>query len=261
MKTPKSNSSTLFLPAAFLALASESVLRDPTLACALSTDGEAIAVLPLPAGFASRRQIPTATLPKADMYISPENGEPTDTDWNIISLDTMAGSPAYRIALNPAQLATLAAAIGAGEFIVLELSADPAAPVRVLTAGDSSYSPGTRNYPHGFLMPFEMPQGKSGLTETNPAASTRSNSPAEDKPLPPPVVLASTKRATLEIVFGGKPPVEIREALKEPDLAFRYSGERGTKRGVPPRTWYGPDNPFTREKISELLQVPIQFAA
>lgn len=236
---------SITLPAAFLAIASETVLLDPAARKAIATDGEAIAIQPLPGGFTDARTI-SKTWPGA---IEAGDGAPAES---VYDLDALRTTPAYRIALNPAKLAALAAALGAGDLVILSLPASPAeGPIHVCPAA-------LDNEALGYLMPQPMPEGLIEGLLLNPQSKIP-NPQSEIKPkadLPPPVVTASEERHTLEIAFGGKPADEIREALKDPALGFRYSG-RGTKRGVPPAMWYGPDNPFTREKITELLKVSI----
>ena len=236
------------LPAAFLGLAQEHVLLDPAARMAIATDGEAVALLPLPAGFDRRALVPIHD-PTQDTNIWSTSGDATEVEYNLSALRTEG---AYVVALNPAKLAALAAALGAGDLVIIEFPAHPA-------EGPMFVRPGTGDA-YGYLMPQAMPDnGPEGLLQ-NPQSDDRQSSikpPQAD--LPPPIVTASAERHTLEIAFGGKPADEIREALKDPALGFRYSG-RGTKRGVPPSMWYGPDNPFSREKIQALLGVEIQPA-
>jgi hypothetical protein len=238
------------VPAAFLALAPESFLVDAEIHHAIAFDGEAVALLKLPPMFTESRMIP-----KDCQAIAPDSGEPSE---QLLDLDALKAPAAYRIALNPAKLALLAEAIGSAEIIILEMPENPAAAPMKITSplADSG---------HGYLMAKEMPAGISeGIVASGTATTGRLNSDskqaASDKPLPPPVITASAERKTLEIAFGGVPAKELRDALKDPALGFRYSG-RGTKRGVPANVWYGPDNPFTREKIAGLLNVPVKAAA
>lgn len=237
MKTKTSTPSSFALPAAFLALAQGNELLDPALKKAIATDGEAIAILPLPEDF---------------------TGPQPEQTYDLAALRTEG---AYVVAFNPQKLAALAAALGAEDLVIVEFPASP-------QDGPMLVRPGTGEG-IGYLMPQPMPHdGPEGLlVEVGPAATVseiqtakRYKPAAESKPLPPPVVTASAERKTLEIAFGGVPAKEIREALKDPALGFRYSG-RGTKRGVPANIWYGPDNPFTREKIAALLPVPVKAAA
>lgn len=227
MKT-NSTSNPFALPAAFLALGNE--LLDPATKKAIATDGEAIAILRLPDDF---------------------TGPAPEQNYDLSALET---HPAYRVAFNPAKLAALAAALGAGDTCIVEFPAKPEEGPMKMTCLNSDAT--------GYLMPQPMPAGTTEgiLLETGAAPAKReAKEPKAPAQLPPPVVTASAERHTLEIAFGGVPAKEIREALKDPALAFRYSG-RGTRRGVPANTWYGPDNPFTRKKISALLKVEITTA-
>jgi hypothetical protein len=253
---------TATLPLAFVALAVSQghAMIDGQARTAIATDGEAIVILPLPEPFenSGRLVIERAV---SDYTIVPTDPEPTEGMYDLSPLDAIPS--AYRIAINPAKLAAIAAALDSEDLVILELPASPAeGPLRIMPG---NCEPGT-----GYLMPQPMPAGggEEGLLgEIRPGGklpeiqtAKRSKPAAESKPLPPPVVTASAERKTLEITFGGVPAKEIREALKDPALAFRYSG-RGTRRGVPANAWYGPDNPFTREQIQKLLGVQIQQAA
>ncbi len=240
MKTP-----TLYLNPSFITLATMGVLMDPKSRMAVATDGEAIALAPISEGFTQARLIPQEKAHE----ISPDSGEPSD----VYDLTQLVTPPGYRIALNPAKLATLAAAIGAENLVIIELPAHPSeGPLKLTCLNSDSL---------GYLMPQPMPDDlqEGILINLQSQISNLQSPPAEPAPLPPPIVTANAERHTLEIAFGGVPPKEIREALKDPALGFRYSG-RGTRRGVPPAMWYGPDNPFTREKISTLLGVEIAAA-
>jgi hypothetical protein len=218
------------LSAAFLALGNE--VLDPAAKKAVATDGEAIAILSLPDDF---------------------TGPAPEQTYDLAGLVTV---PAYRVAINPEKLAALAAALGAGDTCILEFPAMPEeGPMKMICLNSDSI---------GYLMPQAMPAGTpEGIllpTATGTAPVKReAKQPKTPAKLPPPVVTANAERHTLEITFGGVPDKEIREALKDPALAFRYSG-RGTRRGVPANTWYGPDNPFTRKKISALLKVEVATA-
>lgn len=202
-------------------------------------------MFPLPAEFQSTRLV--GVHPEMPP-ITPDSGDATEEGYDLTAL---AHPPAYRIALNAAKLAHLAEAMQ-NEVVILELPADPAGkPIAVLPWSGVIT---------GYLMPQPIPGGftEGLLVETRGEKPAKESKPAAE--LPPPVVTASAERHTLEIAFGGVPPKEIREALKDPGLGFRYSG-RGTKRGVPANTWYGPDNPFTRERIAALLNATVQAAA
>ena len=234
MKKNTATPSPLVLPAAFLALGNE--LLDPASKKAIATDGEAIAILPLPEDF---------------------TGPAPEQTYDLTALRT---DGAYVIAFNPKKLATLCEAIGAEDLVIVEFPAHP-------QDGPMFLCPGTGEA-IGYLMPQPMPHGgpegllgelaRTGtVSEIQTAKRGADNKPAA--PLPPPVITASAERHTLEIAFGGVPAKEIREALKDPALGFRYSG-RGTKRGVPANTWYGPDNPYSREKLTALLGVEITTA-
>ena len=223
------------------------MLLDPASRKAIATDGEAIALTDLPDGFDTARLVHKDT---ADL--TPTAGEQTDIAYD---LDALRTTPAYRVAFNPAKLAALAAAIGAEDLVVIEFAAHPEeGPMKVTGKLPSSS--------YGYLMPQPMPdQGAEGLLENlKSQISNLKSAKPEAAPLPPPVVIAVAQRGTLEIAFGGVPAKEIREALKSPDISFNYSG-RGTRKGVPANTWYGPDNPYTREKITTLLAVEVKAAA
>lgn len=167
------------------------------------------------------------------------------------SMEEAAGKPAYRLALDPRKLAAIAESTERQGPITLELPAEAGAPVRLLDADGILI---------GWIMPAPAPAGiAEGLLISPAAMGTGKGKPAnpakvkpEDKPLPPPAIIASEKRGTLEIAFGGVPSEEIRTSLKSPDLGFRYSG-RGTKRGVPANQWYAPHNPHTEAKVREMF--------
>lgn len=157
------------------------------------------------------------------------------------------GQPVYRTRMHVGKLAMIAAALGADETLTLEFPFTPGAPARVVAENGT-----------GWIMPALMLGGiQEGLLV--PIAIKGEGKSASDSPktkeeitLPPPIITASEKRMTLEIDFQGKPPEELRNAIKSPDLGFRYSGG-GTKRGVPPKMWYGPNNPYTQQKLKELF--------
>lgn len=246
---------TATLPLAFVALAVSQghAMIDGQAHTAIATDGEAIAILPLPEAFKNSGRL---AIQKAveDFTIVPTDPEPTDGMYDLSMLDAIPS--AYRIAINPAKLAAIAAALGTEDLVILELPSSPAeGPLRIMR-GDGGA--GT-----GYLMPQPMPEGAGAegllIAGNAPEKSSKKPKPAPAK-LPPPVVTASAERKTLEIFFGGKPDDAIREALKDPSLAFRYSG-RGTRRGVPANTWYGPDNPYTREKIATILGGTVEIKA
>jgi hypothetical protein len=238
------------LSAAFLAIASDRALLNAATREALASDGEIIAALPLPEGFTQPRAI---TRSVNDLTLGPDDGDATEESFDTASLRENFGQTVYRLALNPAKLHALAAAIGSTDCVVIELSASPDL-ARVLP-GDSASAA------YGFIVPAACPRGTAGLlVETGTGNSQKESREKTTAELPPPIVTASIERHTLEIAFGGVPAKEIRDALKDPSLGFRYSG-RGTKRGVPANVWYGPDNPFTRERIAALLPVPVQAAA
>lgn len=212
---------------------------------AIATDGEAIVMHPLPADFQSTRIVHVAPeMPP----ITPDSGDVTTDTYDLSALEN---PPVYRVALNAQKLAHLADAMQ-DDILILELPADPSGkPIKVLP------SVGAKS---AYLMPSPTPHAMiEGLLVEAPAAAREKRAEKTPAELPPPVVTASAERHTLEIAFGGVPAKEIREALKDPALAFRYSG-RGTRRGVPANTWYGPDNPFTREKVQSLLGVQITAA-
>lgn len=213
------------------------VLLDPRARAAVATDGTAIAIIPFPEGFSveSPRFLP-GSAESASHDCTASDGVPFTDEWGWEGVEEMATNtpPVYQIIIEPARLLALCQAMDTGESVMMEF-AGADCPVKV----SSPDSPA-----RGYL----MPAGGLGLLVAAPAAAA-----PDSAPLPPPVITASTERGTLEITFGGRPDKSILEALKHPSLAFSYSGNRGTKRGVPPLTWYGPDNPFTREKVSGIL--------
>lgn len=237
---------TVTLSAAFLAIAGEQALLSGREA--LASDGHIIAALPLPEGFAASRVITPAG---HDITIGPDDGEATEESFDMAGLRHASASPAYRMAIHPGKLAALAAALASVDILILELPTSPENPIHVLPANGL---PGD-----GFIMPLPiegMPEGLL-INQKSKIINPQSETPAE---LPPPIINAVPDRHTIEIHFGGKPAREILDSLKDPSLGFRYSG-RGTRRGVPANTWYGPDNPYTRQKITELLAAPITQAA
>jgi hypothetical protein len=202
------------------------------LAFAVHPDNDAVAILTLPPG----------------------HGHPlTEDPADISGMEEAAGNPAYRLTLDPRKLAAIADATETQGAIVMEFPAEAGAPVRLLATDGTLI---------GWAMPAPAPAGSTeGLLITPATTGTGKGKPANpakrkpeagDKPLPPPAIIASVKRGTLEIAFGGVPPEEIRTFLKSPDLGFRYSG-RGTKRGVPANQWYAPHNPHTEAKIREMF--------
>lgn len=240
---------TITLPAAFLAIAGTHALIHAGNREALSSDGEIIVSLPLPDGFTASRMI---TKSVNDLVIGPDDGDATDDLFDTRPLHESAGSPAYRIALHPGKLAALAAALASMEGIILELPASPDLPIRILPQNGEGY---------GYIIPQQAAHGEEGLlAEAGAGKAKRLNSDKPAAELPPPVIKSVAERGSLEIDFGGKPAKEILDALKDPTLGFRYSG-RGTRRGVPANHWYGPDNPFTRQRITDLLKTPITQAA
>jgi hypothetical protein len=241
----KTNLATLELPQAFLHL-SGNIILDAKSQLAIATDGEAMITHPLPNEF-GLLESRTVTVTEDVLPITAASGEPADGEFDFEALEN---PPAYRIALNAAKLALLAEAMQ-NNVVILELPAEPAGkPIKIHPWSGCKTA---------YLMPSPMLERVAEGLLVNPGTAaevTGIQSPAAAAPLPAPVVTACAERHTLEIFFGGKPDAAIREALKDPGLAFRYSG-RGTRRGVPPHTWYGPDNPYTREKISALLGVGI----
>ena len=246
------------LPAAFLALASESVLLDPAAKSAIATDGEAIAILPLPQEFTGPARLVLLPVNRENgCSIEPQSGAPTEDTYDLTQLVTPA---AYRIALNPAKLAALAAALGSPEFITLELPASPEdGPMLVFPA-----MPGTGAY--GYLMPQPCDRGdKEGLLTESGAGNLNLKSEISDlklpppAALPPPTILATTRKETrlIEVNFHGKPEKEILQQIGRDGIGFSYSGQRGTKKGVPPCIWYAPDNEFFRSQIQNLLKIQV----
>jgi hypothetical protein len=240
---------TIHLSAAFRALVPadsgqfSGILLDPRARVAVATDGAAIAIIPFPGDFTVERLrfIPTGPDPlDADNSTGVSHAEHEEWGWEGIEQMMEENPPVYRIIIEPARLLALSQAMGTGDSVTLEFR-DAETPVKVTAAGARGYL---------------MPAGGEGLLIAPSSAETASAAPAKES-LPPPSITSSEERGTLEIHFTGKPEKSILEALKSPALAFRYSGERGTKRGVPPRTWYGPDNPFTREKVSGILGTEI----
>ncbi len=218
----KTNSTTMHLSAAFLALAAGpkgGTIIDPDLGLAISTNGNALAMIPLPEkhGF-SRRRITAAG--KAGMDISAASGDETTTAWPISDIENAAGTPAYRITIDPTLLAKLAKALGSETTVVLELPAEGGKPIRVLTVGDSS----------GWLMPINGPE--DGLTAVPPPSVQDSRNPISSIP----AIQFNPDRQGIELAFHGKPAVEIREAMK--DAGFRWHGKT--------KVWYAKDTPARR---------------
>lgn len=233
------------------------MLLDPASKSAIATDGEAIAILPLPDGFHTGGPRLMATSgAHQDLTITPPEGVLTEDTYDLTALVTPA---AYRIALNPAKLAALAAAIGSGEFVTLELPASPEeGPMLVFPA-----MPGSGAY--GYLMPQPADRGdKEGILIATAPVPAAADSPAAIPPpaketLPPPAILATTRKDTrlIEVNFHGRPDKEILKEIGREGIGFSYSGQRGTKKGVPPCIWYAPDNEFFRSQIQNLLKVQV----
>ncbi len=249
---------TITLSAAFLAIASEHVLINPLTSESLASDGEVIAAIPLPEGFIHARAI---TKSVNDLVIGPDDGDAVEEQFQMSAVREMAGSPAYRIAFNPAKLAALAAALGAGESVIVEFPDSPEKPIHILP-NDANAQPAD-----GYIMPEASFTGIDGLLgAVRPAADLSEIQTVKRKPqapaaLPPPVIITSEQRNTVEVNFGGRPDKAITEAIGRRGLGFSYSGERGTKKGVPPRTWYAPNNEFFRTEVAKLLKVTVSAAA
>lgn len=234
------------IPAAFAAFPASSLLVGGITAAAFHNDGDAIAVLSLPAGHGITR-----------------TDDPGET---LKTMEENHGCPAYRLGLEVAKIAALAAAAGQ-ECVILEMPEHGGSVMRILTPDGAATI--------GWLMPQAIPEGMAegllaerapdptlpygwmwgkGKIVPDPSATGAGKGKSAIPPtaLPAPVVIASSERKTIEIDFGGKPADEIRLALKAPELGARWSG-RGTRRGIPASRWYCPDNPFTRQKITEIL--------
>jgi hypothetical protein len=223
------------IPAAFAAFPASSLLVGGITAAAFHNDGDAIAVLSLPAGHGITR-----------------TDDPGET---LKAMEENHGRPAYRFGVEVAKISALAAAAGQ-ECVILEMPEHGGSVMRILTPDGAATI--------GWLMPQGIPEGMAEgllLAPSAPAPGTgKAKAAIPPAALPAPVVIASAERKTIEIDFGGKPADEIRLALKAPELGGRWSG-RGTRRGIPASRWYLPDNPFTRQKIAEILGVTIAQAA
>lgn len=230
------------------------MLLDPAIRSAIATDGEAIAILPLSEDFTGPARLVLLPVDRENgCAIDPQSGTPTEDTYDLTQLIT---TPAYRIALNPAKLAALAAALGSHDFITLELPANPEdGPMLVFPA-----MPGTGAY--GYLMPHPCDRGdKEGLlTETGAGIPARNlKSEISNLKSPPPTILATTRKESryIEVNFHGRPAKEILKEIGREGIGFSYSGQRGTKKGVPPCIWYAPDNEFFRSQIQNLLKVQV----
>ncbi len=243
------------LPAAFITLSADIILLDPASHAIVATDGEAIAIRPLPDSFTGgARRVPVGN---EAITIAPDSGEPTPDTYDLTALETV---PAYRIALNPAKLFELAKALDSPDRIVVEFPASPdLGPIKVL--------PDPCGIGTGYLMPQPCPHGTEGLLAVPGAGISQELPPSApvEKPaavLPPPVILATVRKETryIEVSFGGIPDKDTLKEIGREGIGFSYSG-KGTKKGVPEKVWYAPDNEWFRSKITELLKVGIQQAA
>lgn len=233
---------TILITAAFRELHGEGdfagVLIDAATGHALASDGEALAVHPLPTGHGFDRTLflPAASGAQSDLTVSPGDGEEAEAAWGIEDIEAAAGTPAYRLALNPLKLLQLAAAIGGTSGLTLELPAEPGAPVRVKVPGSAAF---------GYLMPLEGED--CGLLIATPAATTPTSSlPTSPVPAPigPPLLRLNEERKGLELLFAGKPDAEIREAIK--DQGFRWHRQE--------KIWYAKDTEARRAWVKSFLQ-------
>lgn len=223
----------------------DSVLLDAELNAAVATDGHAIAILPFPDGFTlkSHRLIPFTDGKAIDCDDVSGIDCPNPWGWQAIEERATEVPAVFQIRFDAKKLLTLAAALGSSSEVILEFT-DSERPFKVTAPGSEA---------RGYL----MSTGGKGLLVKEGSGDT----PAAPATLPPPVVTYSTERQTIEISFGGKPDRATLDALKAPAIAFRYSGQKGTKRGVPACTWYGPDNPFTRQEIARITNTIAEQAA
>lgn len=223
------------LPATLLAFSAIAVHVTASHAFSCHQDGDAIAILPLPEG----HDVP-----------------PTDDPLPLEGMDEAAGTAAYRLAISPAKLAAIAAATGTDGTVIMELGADATCPTRILSPDGKEAIGWLMASPIGADLPEGLLVTPASTTEGTGKGGNAIPMKEKEKPavqLPPPVITTGEKSGNLEINFGGRPEKEKLDAIKAPDLGFRYSGNRGTKRGVPPRTWYGPDNASTRHRLAELF--------
>ena len=154
---------------------------------------------------------------------------------------------AYHVTLDARRLLALAEALGEDE-IVLRIPATTDLPITVTPA-----NPDGPDCTVGYFTPL-CGEGLVARLAAPPAAGSA-------KPDAPPSASVARlekhdKTGNIIVRFDGKPAKEVRELLKDPSLGFRWSGG-GTKRGIPPEVWYGPDNPYTRERLAELPGVAL----
>lgn len=254
---PNTATATLLLTAAFRALQSpeesgmSGVFLDDKASAAIATDGDIIAILPFPKGSKLEEavQIPHGT---DDLELQLQDGSAimpdgleaplADTHWGWSTIEEAAkASPStYHILIDARKLASLAAALGS-EVIALRIST-PDAPIMVHRADQDTQ---LAKVPHGYL----MPHGGDGLLISPPAAAAAPGGPVTAEVR----VIDKEGLKALEVHFTGKPDKPIREALKASDLGFRWSGDKGTRRGISPKCWYGPDNAYTRQRVGEIV--------
>jgi hypothetical protein len=260
MKTTK----PLHIPAAMLSIFTEGVgpelqgtLIDAARRAVVAADGVLCVVRPFP---------DTAPALVRDVVI-PHRDEPVDfidgfgdfptclDQWGWETLVPQETS--YRVKLDARRLAMIAAAMETDE-IILELPV-PRYPERGVTHDDflhvlrpSPLPDGTR--PYGFL----LPGGGEGPLVAARVSGFQTPPPA---PAAPPRLETREDLGVVLIHFPGKPSKEIRDAIKTPAMSFRWSGDKGTRQGIPPLCWYGPDNSFTRQELARLFTAPHQAAA
>jgi hypothetical protein len=262
----KHNTSSLLLHAGFLSLVTTEAaeltgtLIDPAARKLVTTDGESIAIHPMPADW--KLEAPPlflATVSGKDQrslnlaasgVLEDDDGTPVPPaagyiDYAQIEAAAVSAPVAYHVTLDARRLLALAEALGDDE-ILLRIPATTDLPITVTPA-----NPEGPDHIVGYFTPLA---GEGLVAKVEVSGATT-------KPDAPPSAAVARlekheKTGNLIVRFDGKPAKEVREVLKDPALGFRWSGS-GTKRGIPAEVWYGPDNPYTRERLSELPGVAL----
>ena len=263
----KHNTSSLLLHAGFLSLVTTEAaeltgtLIDPAARKLVTTDGESIAIHPMPADW--KLEAPPlflATVSGKDQrslgftasgVLEDDDGTPVPPaagyiDYAQIEAAAVSAPVAYHVTLDARRLLALAEALGDDE-ILLRIPATTDLPITVTPA-----NPDGPDFATGYFTPLAG-EGLVATITGSPAATTKPEGP-------PSATVARLekheKTGAIIVRFDGKPAKEVREVLKDPSLGFRWSGG-GTKRGIPAEVWYGPDNPYTRERLGELPGVAL----
>lgn len=264
----KHNTSSLLLHAGFLSLVTTEAdeltgtLIDPAARKLVTTDGDSIAIRPMPADWKLEGPpLFLATVSGKDQrtlgftasgVLEDDDGTPVPPsagyiEYSQIEAAAVSAPVAYHVTLDARRLLALAEALGDDE-IVLRIPATTDLPITVQPA-----NPDGPDCTIGYFTPL----AGEGLVAPLAAAPAAGSAKPDAPPSATTARLEKHEKTQAIIVrFDGKPSKEVRAVLKDPALGFRWSGG-GTKRGIPPEVWYGPDNPFTRERLAELPGVAL----